>query len=432
MRPSTEKEDKAMAILGLTHDAHGAPVARLPVTIKVAIGKKIEKKNEKSHPARLDHFAFKRRVQNGQEVSWQPAEDITSLFEAMPRAIGIIFTSDDIEDVLKTEPALYGTLGIQCRGKLVQIEDAAGVRFEMQATRRTKREPKGEVWPGKYRHATGPLKGQPIPPCGENCPEFREKKCKYSGDLYFRLEKYPVYGAICRIHTSSPRSIKYLSSGLTQIYEQNGRRLAGVRAILRVSPELTWYRDRDGAPHPTVIHVLSVEAPGPAQQTGATEPILETWAGQPNNGHAVVSNQCVAVETDTERVKEIAEEFYPDSDGSGGEGEEYFAPAGDPDDEGPGRNREQEERIRAFAKELGFTDAKFQMLLGESGANLDALEQRLQRAIREKGDSAKAENETHTVSNREPEASPAKESPKTPKTQPVGTQAAAKQTSLYH
>src|SRR5258707_15027963 len=121
----------------------------------------------------------------------------------------------------------------------------------MQAVRRTKRQPGGEPWPGKYRYSAGDLKGQPIPRCGENCPEFRNKKCKYSGDLYFRLEKHPVYGAICRIHTNSPRSITYLSSGLTQIYDQNGGRTAGGRAILCRPPHFTRDKKKDGGAQPT-------------------------------------------------------------------------------------------------------------------------------------------------------------------------------------
>ncbi len=150
-----------MAILGLTHDARGAAVTRLPVAIKVAIGEKIAQENGHSHPSRLDHFVFKRRSQDGQEVSWVPAQDITSLFEANPRAIGIIFTSNDIDDVLKTESAWWSALGYRCHGKLVQIQEATGVRFEMQAVRRTQRHPQGEPWPGKYRYAAGDLKGQP-------------------------------------------------------------------------------------------------------------------------------------------------------------------------------------------------------------------------------------------------------------------------------
>src|SRR5258708_21833185 len=130
-----------MAILGLTHDARGAAVTRLPVAIKVAIGEKIAQENGHSHPSRLDHFVFKRRSQDGQEVSWVPAQDITSLFEANPRAIGIIFTSNDIDDVLKTESAWWSALGYRCHGKLVQIQEATAFRFQIQPVRRTHHHP---------------------------------------------------------------------------------------------------------------------------------------------------------------------------------------------------------------------------------------------------------------------------------------------------
>jgi len=422
-----------MAILGLTHDERGTAVTRLPVTIKVAIGEKIAQENGNAYPSRLDHFVFKRRSQNGQEVSWVPAQDITSLFETNPRAIGIIFTSNDIDDVLKTESAWWSALGYRCHGKLVQIQDAAGVRFEMQAVRRTQRHPGGEPWPGKYRYSAGDLKGQPIPRCGENCPEFRNKKCKYSGDLYFRLEKYPVYGAICRIHTNSPRSITYLSSGLTQIYDQNGGRLAGVRAILRVTPQLTWYRDKDGVPHPTVIHVLSVEARGADIQLPAPNGAngFEPKLGEPSIANGVVPEPCAAVETESDRAKEITEEFYPDSASSSEDEEECFAAPDDVGDEDVVQNKEREERIRTLATRLGYTEAKLQMLLGQSGANLDALEKKLQDALRDAGDSEAGKDSGQAATTRPTEERKVNGVEKIAATQATHTHNSVKQGSLY-
>lgn len=422
-----------MAILGLTHDARGAAVTRLPVTIKVAIGEKIAQENGNSHPSRLDHFVFKRRSQNGQEVSWVPAQDITSLFEANPRSIGIIFTSNDIDDVLKTESAWWSALGYRCYGKLVQIQDTTGVRFEMQAVRRTQPHPEGEPWPGKYRYAAGDLKGQPIPRCGENCPEFRNKKCKYSGDLYFRLEKYPVYGAICRIHTNSPRSITYLSSGLTQIYEENGGRLAGVRAILRVTPQLTWYRDKDGVPHPTVIHVLSVEARGADIQLPAPNGAngFESKPGEPSIANGVGPEQCAAVETESDRAKEITEEFYPDSSRSSEDEEECFASPDDVGDEDAVQDKEQEARIRGLATRLGYTEAKLQMLLGQSGSNLCALEQKLQDALRDREGSEVPKESGQAATDRPIEACKVNDLEKIAATQATQSHSSPKQGSLY-
>src|SRR5260370_36720330 len=218
----------------------------------------------------------------------------------------------------------------------------------MQAVRRTKRQPGGEPWPGKYRYSAGDLKGQPIPRCGENCPEFRDKKCKYSGDLYFRLEKYPVYGAICRIHTNSPRSITYLSSGLTQIYDQNGGWLAGVRAILWVTPQLTWYRDKDGGPHPTGIHVLSVEARGADMQLSAPNGAngVESKTGEPSIADGVVPEPCAAVETESHRATAIKEQFHRASASSTEDEEQCFAAPDDVGDEDAVQDIEREGRIR--------------------------------------------------------------------------------------
>src|SRR5258707_1338723 len=427
------KGERRMAILGLTHDARGTAVTRLPVTIKVAIGEKVTKDTGTANPARMSSFVFKGRSQTCQELSWLPAEDITSLFEANPRAIGIIFTSNDIDDVLKTESAWWSALGYRCHGKLVQIQDAGGVRFEMQAVRRTKRQPGGEPWPGKYRYSAGNLKGQPIPRCGENCPEFRDKKCKYSGDLYFRLEKYPVYGAICRIHTNSPRSITYLSSGLTQIYDQNGGRLAGVRAILRVTPQLTWYRDKDGVPHPTVIHVLSVEARGADIQLPAPNGAngFELRPGEPTIADGVVPEPCAAVETESDRAKEIAEEFYPDSGGSSEAEEECFAAPDDVGDEDAVQDKERQGRIRGLATRLGYTEGKLQMLLGQSGADLDTLERKIQDALRDAGGSEAAKDSGQGATARSTEERKVNDLEKIAATRATHTHNSPKQGSLY-
>jgi len=247
------------------------------------------------------------------------------------------------------------------------------------------------------------------------------------------LEKYPVYGAICRIHTNSPRSITYLSSGLTQIYDQNGGRLAGVRAILRVTPQLTWYRDKDGVPHPTVIHVLSVEARGADIQLPAPNGAngFEPKPGEPSIANGVVPEPCAAVETESDRAKEITEEFYPDSASSSEDEEECFAAPDDVGDEDAVQDKEREGRIRGLATRLGYTEAKLQMLLGQSGANLDALEKKLQDALRDAGDSEAGKDSGQAATTRPTEERKVNGVEKIAATQATHTHNSVKQGSLY-
>lgn len=225
-----------MGILGLTHDENGTALEKLPVTIKVAIGEGPEPGNGNGHPRRLDHFVFKRKSLRGQDVVWEPAPDISEAHGEKPTELGVIFLNDDPREVFRTEYALWVPSGCRCRGELVQITNADGLRYEMQATRRTQKHPQGEEWPGNYKYVSGPKKGLPVEPCGDGCPDLERGDCKPSGDLYFILEKFPTFGAICRLHTSSYRSIRNLSNGLMQIRRLDGGRLSGIKAILKSQP----------------------------------------------------------------------------------------------------------------------------------------------------------------------------------------------------
>ncbi len=184
-----------MGILGLTHDENGSALEKLPVTIKVAIGKGPEPGNQNDHPRRLDHFVFKRKTLRGQDVVWDPAPDIAQVHGEKPTELGVIFLNDEPTEVLRTQYAFWTQTGCKCHGELVQISNGDGPRFEMYATRRTQKHPEGEPWPGSYKYTEGPKKGQPVEPCGDGCPDLERGDCRPSGDLYFILEKFPRLGA---------------------------------------------------------------------------------------------------------------------------------------------------------------------------------------------------------------------------------------------
>jgi hypothetical protein len=167
-----------MGILGLTHDENGAALEKLPVTIKVAIGEGPEPGKENGHPRRLDHFVFKRKTLQGQDVVWVAAPEIAQAHGEKPAKLGVIFLNDDPREVLRTEYALWTSSGCKCHGELVQIANGGGTRYEMRAARRTQKHPEGEPWPGNYKYADGPKKGQPVEPCGDGCPDLERGDCR--------------------------------------------------------------------------------------------------------------------------------------------------------------------------------------------------------------------------------------------------------------
>lgn len=357
-----------MGILGLTHDEKGAALEKLPVTIKVAIGEGPEPGKENSHPRKLDHFVFKRKTLNGQDVVWEPAPEIAEAHGEKPTELAVILLNDDPKEVLRTQYALWTQAGCKCHGELVQIADACGARYEMQATRRTAKHPEGELWPGNYKYTNGPNKGFPVEPCGDGCPDLERGDCRPSGDLYFMLEKFPRLGAVCRLHTSSYRSIRNLSNGLMQIRRLNGGRLAGIKTVLKATPERASYRDGSGVNHTTVVYILSLEVGGRdllSLLTGMDETAKLFQQGSSGSNGA----QYIVREAETERAPEISGEFYPNGDTSCTE--LAAAPASSNDDD------ELVSRICELARQLGCNRAKTQVLLGQWTKDLVSLERSL-------------------------------------------------------
>jgi Recombination directionality factor-like len=348
-----------MGILGLTHDQNGVALEKLPVTIKVAIGEGPQPSNQNGHPRPLDHFVFKRKRLHGQDVIWESASDIGELFGEKPTEIGIMFLHDDPKEVFRTELAWWTSGGYKCHGELVQIANGGEPHFEMRAVRKTQKCPQGEAWPGDYKFIGGPRKGEPLPFCGEGCPDLKRGDCRPSGDLYFVLERFPRLGAVCRLHTSSYRSVRNLSNGLMQVRRFNGGRLAGIKAVLRAMPEKIWYYDRSGNRDTTVAYILSLEIPMQGMAIAAEQ--------SGNGWHPNPQKQYVVQETAAERAQDIAPEFYPErtSDESV---DESTDPTQD-DDAGA--------RICQLARRLGYREVRIKMLLVQWSRNLPDLERKL-------------------------------------------------------
>jgi hypothetical protein len=358
-----------MGILGLTHDEKGLAVQRLPVSIKVAIGEGPDPSNPNGFPKKLDHFVFKRKAMKGKDVAWESDKDVTARYGENCKEVGIVFMDDDVENVFRTNYTWWKATERQCWGELVQI----GGDWKMQATRRTEKHPEGEAWPGNYKYSDGAKKGQPVEGCGDGCLDLEAGRCKPSADLYFQLDKFPMLGAVCRLHTTSYQSIRQISSGLQQVIQTFGG-LAGVRMMLKVRPEKVKYMDGDKKKTSTA-HILSLELDADDWKkllANATE-MKQLFQSQRKmlGAHTVQ-----IVEDEDELAPELAGEFHPVADDEDDDAPKQLpAATGLPKAEIPTSLEEVSQRstIHRLCSTLGFNRAKEDMLIGQHQGRFDEL-----------------------------------------------------------
>jgi len=224
----------------------------------------------------------------------------------------------------------------------------------------------------------GPQKGQPVEGCGAGCPELESGNCGPSGDLYFILEKFPSLGAICRLHTGGKTSVPNLSNAVAQLHSWNGGRLKGVKATLKVTPEMRWHPGRIGGWETSVVPILSLEIGGTTLEsliTDMTEPArllrkAQTACADEDCEHYVVR------ESEEERASEIADEFYPQNRDLGEE--ETCAAVGSSE------QAEQCANICDLARRVGYSEANIRILLGQMARNPVCLERKLRNQLDER------------------------------------------------
>jgi hypothetical protein len=367
-----------MGILGLTHNEHGAALEKFPVATKVAIGEGPDPDAEDGEPHALFHFVFKRKVMRAGSVYWESAPDIAEVYGEKPTGLGVIFLHDDPREVFPSEYALWTRRGRFCHGELVQIANGNGVHYKMQAIRRTREHPEGERWPGERRYLAGPQEGQPVEGCGAGCPELESGNCGPSGDLYFILEKFPSLGTICRLHTGGKTSVPNLSNAVAQLHSWNGGRLKGVKATLKVTPEMRWHPGRIGGWESSVVPILSLEIGGTTLETlitNMTEParFLEK-ARTACDGQRW--EQCVVRENEEERAPEIAEEFYPQNKGLT---EEQICEA-----VGASENAEEYATVCDLARQLGYSEDRIRILFKQGARTPVWVERKLRSQLDER------------------------------------------------
>jgi hypothetical protein len=271
-----------MAIVGLTVNESGEALQRLAVTTKVAIGE-VVRTEKGTRPSKLDHFIFLRK--GGKSLEWEPDPTQMKHYGDECREVFIILLDDEIENVFRTEYAWWSKTEKKCSGD------------GLKAWRRTQENPDGEDWK----------------PCGDGCPDLEASRCKPSGDLYFILADFPRLGSVCRLHTTSYRSIRQLHSALEQIRTVTGGRLAGIRCKLAVRPEKTSYTDASGAKKSTTIFALNIELSAQDMQKligemTQTAKLFDQTKKLLGNGRKV--EFLVEEEPEKHLAPELHEEFY--------------------------------------------------------------------------------------------------------------------------
>ena len=272
-------------IVGITCEKDGSVIQRLPVNTKVAIG--IGPSGDKNYPEKVDAFLFLKRGPGGTE--WVKDEKLMAHYapkckhgfgETCPdccRSVNILFLDDDIEHILPNEYAWWSKTNKKCWGD------------GLKATRRNNQFPDGAPWS----------------PCGEACPDLQEKRCKPSADLYFLLADFPSLGSVCRLHTSSARSIKNLFGGLNQIAAITDGKLAGVPIPLQVSWEKTSYTGKDGKDHPTEVPILGFKT-NIIELIENIDKMAQLFSAVRK---ALGAGRAVVVEPEVEKAAEISGEF---------------------------------------------------------------------------------------------------------------------------
>jgi hypothetical protein len=275
-----------MPIVGVTVSEQGEAIQRLAVSTKVAIGEVVRGKDS-SYPRKLDHFIFLRK--NGTSLEWEGDPVLAKHFGAECREFFIVLLNDESENVFRTEYAWWSKTEKLCWGD------------GRNAVRRTDKNPEGAPWL----------------PCGDTCPDLDAGSCKPSGDLYFVLADFPRLGSVCRLHTTSYRSIRQIHSALEQIRTVTGGRLAGIRCKLVVRPEKAAYYDsKDQKKKTTTIYALNIELSADDMRKLVSEMtqyarLFEQTRKLLGDGRKV--EYVVDEEAEVERAPEIAEEFFPAS-----------------------------------------------------------------------------------------------------------------------
>lgn len=305
-------------ILGVTHKEDGTPIQRLAISYKVSIG--IPAGEGKNHPSKSDHFHIRAKNANGDWVDdqvfyeklrgiYMPEVDIDGkkLRPAL-REFDIVFLSDDINVVFKTELAWWATSEKKCSG-----DGRKAVRAFSALSDKDKKEFAGE----SHIEWT---------PCGDGCPDLEAGRCKPNGQLYFIFKDRPMMGSVAKYDTTSYETIRRIHSSLLQIQSVTGGRLRGIPLKIVMRPGRTRY-EQDGKVKTGSAFFVNIEF----RQEDVNNLVPKLMEHAITYGRSITSGRRELAEhiedvvahgdtapvvedlSDTEKGKQMTSEFYPDN-----------------------------------------------------------------------------------------------------------------------
>ncbi len=273
-------------IVGITHTKDVKPIKGFPALIKLAIGLP----GKDGHgPQKTDYILFKRY--NPQTGDWTIDEELQKKF-GKPRSVDIVLIHDTPEDAFRTAYEMWSAQQLLCRGD--------GLRAQRFFKDLKKRED------GKLTYT--PLSEPYEVPCDaeKRCPFLESEKCRPRGVLYFLLVDHLLLGAVCKLNTTSFKSVRNIYSTLAEIFSARGT----LRWLpLRLSVEAVTSYPKARERKKTVNFVWTLTFEGLAQQGAKVRQFLRGLTN--STQFALEAQKAVELHEALETPKELQVEFYP-------------------------------------------------------------------------------------------------------------------------
>lgn len=302
-------------IVGLTHDTNGNPIMHLAVTKKISIGRPAGFQGSKA-PKKEDHFIF--QTKNGR-AEWIDDEELVRHFGTDCRELDIFLLWDDPDKNFKVSYQLWTASFCACSGngkvalrkfELKELSDGTKVPVTQTVSINgrktevlTRVEPYEAACPCEFLEQVSmrkEIKGE----------KSESLLCKPVGTLYFVLKDFPSLGSLCKITTTSRRSIQQIYSAMIQILNLTRGRLAGIPLKLVVKPEVA-FPEVDGRPVRSTIYTLHLEFRGFGERTHILEELFKASLTYSPDALYSKTVKELHVEVDEEETaKEMTQEFY--------------------------------------------------------------------------------------------------------------------------
>lgn len=353
-------------IYGVTHNTDGTPRKQLAIGIKVAIGEPA--KEGRNYPTKLDHFVITTKNPKGEwiedkalteELQEHHSPAIEDGVYAPLREFDVVFLSNDIEEVFKTEFAWWTKTEKKCHGN-----GQTAMRRASEADDETREAFPGQDW-------------VPWSPCGPGCPELAATKCKPSGKLFFILADRPRIGSVCVYYTTSYQSVRQIHASLLQIQDFTSGRLRGIPLKMVIRPGKTTYTDAKGVRKTSHAFFVHIEFRHEDREKLIPSLLAESvrYEASIEKARSVTPairqlGPAVAELPEQEEGDILGHEFYVPEGGvneteTGTSGTEPAAGEGD------GSATDEMKKVDGLIKALGLNAAKKEMLLSQAGGDIE-------------------------------------------------------------